>query len=124
MALGMVSYILWHDTRVVLMLNNFVVGLGVGFCFLGIAVITSAAAPFGTLGIAQAVSAVARTVGGAVGTAAVGAVLAAGAAEGTSAPTEQAYMWAFGLLIGSSFLAALLSLALRRRPAGPKGVSQ
>ena len=108
---------LWHADAVQVCAGLLVEGCGIGLAFAGIASAVVDSVPADRTGVAAGINTICRTVGGAVGTAACGALLAASAAtSGTGRPAAGAYRLAFA---GFAIALALSAVAARRAP-GPR----
>lgn len=117
-ALGYLSFVLFHETRVEILVGSVVMGAGFGLAFAAMSNLIVAAVPPAQTGVASGMNANIRTVGGAIGAAVMASVVTAGAAPG-GLPQESGYTNGFLILTGAlllSALAALLIPAVRRDP--------
>jgi len=117
-ALGYLSFVLLHGTRVEIVGGSLVMGAGFGLAFAAMSNLIVAAVPPAQTGVASGMNANIRTVGGAIGAAVMASVVTAGAAPG-GLPRESGYTHGFLLLTGAlvlSAIAALLIPAVRRDP--------
>ena len=110
----------FHDEpwQVVLAMSGLSVGVGFAFAAMA-ALITEAVEPTET-GIATGINTVMRTVGAVVGAQVGAAILTATTLEGTSVPTEGAYVTAFALAAVAAGFAAAIAVFVtppRRRRA-------
>jgi MFS family permease len=99
--------------------------VGVGFAFAAMAaLITEAVEPTET-GIATGINTVMRTIGAVVGAQVGAAILTATTLDGTSVPTEGAYVTAFALAAVAAGFAAVIAVFVTppRRRRGRAGVA-
>jgi len=90
----------------------FVQGLAIGASFVVMPTMILAAVPPEQTGSAVALNQVLRTLGGSIGSATVGAVLAAATLPGALLPAERGYVLAFaGTAVGCALLTLVLALA-------------
>jgi EmrB/QacA subfamily drug resistance transporter len=117
-ATGFFALALAHDHRWQVFAATTLVGVGFGCAFASMANVIVAAVPQSQTGVASGMNANIRTIGGAVGSAAMATVVTAHAGAG-GLPEESGYITGF-LLLGSALLAsglaALLIPAMRRDP--------
>ncbi|MGC5345292.1 MFS transporter [Streptomyces sp. AM 4-1-1] len=90
-------------------------GFGLGLAYTAMPAAINSAVPAAQSGIANGMNAVFRTVGGAVGTAALGATLAGDTIEQLGLPTLGAYRQAFWITAFCCLVAAAAPLAFRVR---------
>lgn len=112
--LGVVTALLarWHDELWQLLAATFVQGLAIGAGYVLMATMVADAVERDRLGAAAGLNHVLRTLGGAVGSAAVGAVVAAATLPGQRLPAERAYTMSLtGTAVGCAVLALLLFCA-------------
>ncbi|MFI2641540.1 MFS transporter [Streptomyces sp. NPDC018610] len=107
-----------------LYLASAVFGFGVGLAYTAMPAAINSAVPIEQSGIANGMNAVFRTVGGAVGTAVLGSVLAGDTIEGLPLPTLGAYQEAFWITAVGCFVAAVAPLAIRTPVNSGKPVAQ
>lgn len=113
-ALGFVLLSEWHGSVAEVCVGLTVQGCGIGLAFAGIALLTVEAVPAGMTGVATGINTIFRTVGGAIGTTAAGAVLA-----GSSAAGEPSAPWAYTTVFaGCSAALVLTALVARSVPGG------
>jgi MFS family permease len=110
-AMGFLAVLNGHP--VCLYLASGVFGFGVGLAYTAMPAAINSAVPLEQSGIANGMNAVFRTVGGAVGTAVLGATLASDTIEGLPLPTLDAYQTAFWITAIGCFVAAVAPLAIR-----------
>jgi MFS family permease len=89
-------------------------GFGIGLAFAAMPAVINANVPRDMTGVANGMNSVLRTVGGAVGTAVLGAILSAVTIPGTQAPSLGAYQVCFGLLAAGCFVSAVIAVLLPR----------
>jgi EmrB/QacA subfamily drug resistance transporter len=110
----------WHDEPWHILVEMFVLGVGVGFAFAAMAtLITQAVRPTET-GVATGMNTVMRTVGGVVGGQVGAALLAAYTIRGTNVPSEDGFTIAFAIaaiaaLVGAGFAVLITPPGSRRR---------
>jgi MFS family permease len=105
-----------HDERWQVVAASAALGLGVGAAFAAmVALITENVDPR-EMGIATGMNTVVRMVGAVVGGQLGAALLTAQTIGDTSAPSESAFVWAFGLAAVSAFAAAAVAASITRRP--------
>jgi EmrB/QacA subfamily drug resistance transporter len=115
-ALAVVSFVLLvvrHETALELLTAAVFLGGGVAFAFSSMANLIVDAVPQSDVGIATGINTIMRTVGGAFGSAAVTAVLAADIAP-TGLPLESGYTTAFVLSTVAGLLAVLAAWLVPR----------
>jgi MFS family permease len=127
--LDMVFLTFFHDQLWQMYGGMFVQGLAIGASFVVMPTMILAAVPPEQTGSAVALNQVLRTLGGSIGSATVGAVLATATLKGELLPAEHGYTLAFaGTAVGCALLAVVLllapflhyrrDLAVRTAPAG------
>ncbi|MFJ6216934.1 MFS transporter [Streptomyces sp. NPDC092296] len=89
-------------------------GLGVGLAYAAMPAYINGAVPAAQSGIANGMNAVLRTVGGAIGTAVMGAVLTGDTIPTLGLPTLDAYRHAFWITAAGCLIAAAVPFAIRR----------
>ncbi|MFF4650644.1 MFS transporter [Streptomyces sp. NPDC001380] len=89
-------------------------GLGVGLAYAAMPAYINGAVPAEQSGIANGMNAVLRTVGGAIGTAVMGAVLTGDTIPAIGLPTLDAYRHAFWITAVGCLVAAVVPFAIRR----------
>ncbi|MFJ4518185.1 MFS transporter [Streptomyces sp. NPDC088816] len=110
-AMGFLAVVNGHPVDIYL--ASAVFGFGVGLAYTAMPAAINSAVPMEQSGVANGMNAVFRTVGGAVGTAVLGATLASDTIEGLPLPTLGAYQEAFSITAIGCFAAAIASLAIR-----------
>ena len=106
-----------HDAWWHLALGGLLLGAGVAFAFASMANLIVAAVEQSEVGVATGINTVARTIGGAFGSAVSTAVLASTAGAG-GLPSGTGYRAAFGLAAAMALLAAVSALRVpHRQPA-------
>jgi EmrB/QacA subfamily drug resistance transporter len=119
--LSVVSYLLLvvrHETPFELLLAGVFLGAGVALGLASMANLIVAAVPQSVVGVATGINTIMRTAGGAFGSAAVTAILAANVA-GSGLPTEDGYTIAFVSAVLVGLLAVLAAWLVPRRTASP-----
>jgi MFS family permease len=123
-ALSVVSFLILvvrHGTPLDLLIAALFLGGGVAFAFSSMANLIVDAVPQADVGIATGINTIMRTVGGAFGSAAVTAVLAARIEPGSGLPLEGGYTTAFVLSTVAGLLAVLAAwLVPRLRAVVPR----
>jgi EmrB/QacA subfamily drug resistance transporter len=117
-ALGYLSFVLLHGTRVEVLAGSVVMGAGFGLAFAAMSNLIVAAVPPHQTGVASGMNANIRTIGGAIGAAVMASVVTAGSGA-TGLPRESGYTNGFLVLTGALVLsaaAALLIPTVRRDP--------
>jgi predicted MFS family arabinose efflux permease len=94
--------------------NTFVQGLAIGCSFVVMPTLILGAVPPDQTGSSIALNQVLRTLGGSIGSAATGAVLASATVHGSLLPSDRGYTLAFaGTAVGCALLATLLFVGPR-----------
>ena len=107
--LNMAFLTFFHDRLWQVYAGMFVQGLAIGASFVVMPTMILAAVPAEQTGSAVALNQVLRTLGGSIGSATVGAVLAAATLRGELLPAEHGYTLAFaGTAVGCALLAVVL----------------
>ena len=101
----------WH-----ILLASPVVGLGFGLAFAAMSTVVVEAVPASQTGVASGMNANIRTIGGAVGSAAIGTVVVSSAGA-SGLPAESGWTTAFLLMSAAALLAAVAGLLIPRRYA-------
>lgn len=120
-AVAMVYLAVRHGAESDLYLSSAVFGLGVGLAYAAMPAYINGAVPAEQSGIANGMNAVLRTVGGAVGTAVMGAILTGDLIPGlpVALPTLDAYQHAFWVAAAVCLIAAAVPFAIRRIKTTP-----
>ncbi|MFD0632670.1 hypothetical protein ACFQ9X_14780 [Catenulispora yoronensis] len=98
-----------HGSPVDVVIASGLLGVGVGMAYAAMPAYINASVPVQQSGIANGMNAVLRTVGGAIGTAVTGAILAANVkqvAPGVALPTIDAYSHSFVVAAALAVVAA------------------
>ncbi|MER5867142.1 MFS transporter [Kitasatospora sp. NPDC002040] len=113
---GMVYLALRHGAEGDIYLSSAVFGLGVGLAYAAMPAYINGAVPVEQSGIANGMNAVLRTVGGAIGTAVMGAILTGDLIPKLPVPlpTLDAYKHAFWVAAVVCLIAAVVPFAIRR----------
>jgi len=113
-----------HGTGIEVCTGLVVEGAGIGLAFAGIAALAVDGVPADRTGVAAGMNTICRTVGGAVGTTASGALLATSAASsGTGHPAPAAYTVAFLGFAGALALSALIAASGDRPSPQRRGLA-
>lgn len=110
-AVALVLQALWHDEIWHMLVSNALVGLGVGVAFACLASLVVAAVPADQTGVASGMNANIRTIGGAVGSAAMGGIVTAHLTS-SGLPSEAGYTIGFLALAGAFTVAAVAALLI------------
>ncbi|MYW01295.1 MFS transporter [Streptomyces sp. SID3343] len=102
-------------------------GFGLGLAFSAMPALINDNVPADMTGVANGMNSVLRTVGGATGTAVLGAILGAVTVDGTTAqaagvahaPSLTAYLICFGMLATGCVIAALMTVSIPTTPRTP-----
>jgi MFS family permease len=108
-SVGMLFLALIHDQEWTIYVAMGIVGIGIGFAFSAMSNLVVEAVPMTQTGVATGMNANVRTIGGAIGTQVVSAVIVAGVADG-AIPHEHGYIVAF-LVMGIALALAGISAA-------------
>jgi MFS family permease len=108
-ALGTLGLTLVHDQLWQIVIETAVLGFAFGLAFAAMSNLVVDAVPQTQTGVASGMNANIRTVGGALGGAVLASVITAGARP-DGFPVEAGYTLAFGLLVVTSTLAALVAV--------------
>jgi MFS family permease len=115
-----------HDARIDIYLGTVMLGIGIGLAFAAMANLTVEAVPADMTGIASAINAIMRQIGGAVGAQVSAAIVSAHFVLGGRFPAESGYTAAFVMSGAGAIVALLVTFAIppRRaavaaRPASP-----
>lgn len=110
-AVALVLQALWHDAIWHMLVSNALVGLGMGVAFACLASLVVAAVPADQTGVASGMNANIRTIGGAIGSAAMGGIVTAHVTA-SGLPTEAGYTIGFLALAGAFTVAAIAALLI------------
>jgi EmrB/QacA subfamily drug resistance transporter len=105
-----------HDERWQVVAASVALGVGVGAAFAAMVALIAENVDPREMGIATGMNTVVRVVGAVVGGQVGAALLTAQTIGDTSAPSESAFVWAFGLGAVTAFAAAAVAAAITRRP--------
>lgn len=122
-AVGLLAAALLHQEAWQLALANALTGLGSGCSFAVLANVVVDAAPAGRTGVAAGLNANLRTIGGAVGSAALASIVTRHVLPGGWA-AESGYVVGFTVLAAASALAGLVAVLGAARAGLPDQVSQ
>jgi EmrB/QacA subfamily drug resistance transporter len=114
--LSLLVLTLTHDHLWGLLLSGALIGIGIAGAYSGSANLIVAAVPQHEVGVATGINTVARSVGGAFGTAVSTALLLSQTPAGSEFPTDGGYTLAFAVAVGVGILALLVALAVPREP--------
>ncbi|WP_235502653.1 MULTISPECIES: MFS transporter [unclassified Kitasatospora] len=123
-AVGLGYLALRHGAEGDIYLSSAVFGLGVGLAYAAMPAYINGAVPVEQSGIANGMNAVLRTVGGAIGTAVMGAILTGDLIPNLPVPlpTLDAYQHAFWVAGAMCLVAAVVPFAIRRIKTTPAPV--
>jgi EmrB/QacA subfamily drug resistance transporter len=107
-SLGYLFLAVMHDARIDIYLGALLLGLGIGLAFAATANLIVEAVPQEVTGVASAINAIMRTVGGAIGAQISAAVVSAHFVLGGRFPAESGFTTAFAM----SAIAAAVALAV------------
>ena len=113
---------LLHDARIDIYLGSVLLGIGIGLAFAAMANLTVEAVPMNMTGIASAINAIMRQIGGAIGAQVSAAIVSAHLVLGGTFPAESGYPIAFARS-GVGALAALgvtFAIPAREEPSGAR----
>jgi EmrB/QacA subfamily drug resistance transporter len=106
-----------HDQKLDIYIGSVLLGLGIALAFAAASNLIVEAVPQEITGVASAVNAVMRTIGGAIGAQISAAIVSAHFVLGGRFPAESGFSTAFALSAGGAFVAFLLVFAIpARRP--------
>ncbi|MGW6249608.1 MFS transporter [Streptomyces roseolus] len=123
--LDLVALALWRDHMPVLVLGTFLLGAGVGAAYAVMPLLIVRHVPPSETGSATSFNQVLRTIGGAVGSAAISAIMVAFTPAGSLLPSDTGYTAALLVTAGTTLLgvAAAVVLPPRRDTSFPATVS-
>ena len=107
----------FHDARIDIYLASVLLGLGVGLALAAMANLVVEAVPPDVTGVASAINAIMRTIGGAVGAQVAAAIVSASVDEGALYPAESGFTGAFTMSALGSLVALLVCFAIPSRSA-------
>ena len=108
-----------HDARIDIYLGSVLLGIGIGLAFAAMANLTVEAVPMNMTGIASAINAIMRQIGGAIGAQVSAAIVSAHLVLGGTFPAESGYTTAF-VISGVGAIVALgvtFAIPARETPA-------
>jgi EmrB/QacA subfamily drug resistance transporter len=124
LALGALSSMLsytwlaaFHDAKIDIYLASVLLGFGVGLALAAMANLVVEAVPPTVTGVATAINAIMRTIGGAIGAQVAAAIVSASLTEGAAYPAESGFTGAFTLSAVGSLVALLVCFAIPARAA-------
>ena len=107
----------FHGARIDIYLASVLLGLGVGMALAAMANLVVEAVPPDVTGVASAINAIMRTIGGAVGAQVAAAIVSGSIAAGASYPAESGFTGAFTMSALASLVALLVCFAIPSRAA-------
>jgi EmrB/QacA subfamily drug resistance transporter len=107
----------FHDARIDIYLASVLLGLGVGMALAAMANLVVEAVPPDVTGVASAINAIMRTIGGAVGAQVAAAIVSGSLAAGALYPAESGFTGAFTMSALASLVALLVCFAIPSRAA-------
>jgi MFS family permease len=106
-----------HGARIDIYLSSVLLGLGVGLALAAMANLVVEAVPPDVTGVASAINAIMRTIGGAVGAQVAAAIVSASLSDGARYPAESGFTGAFTMSALGSVVALLVCFAIPSRSA-------
>jgi EmrB/QacA subfamily drug resistance transporter len=106
-----------HDTRIDIYLAGALLGLGIGLAFAAMANLVVEAVPVEVTGVASAINAIMRQIGGAVGAQVAAAIVSASYVAGGRYPAESGFTGAFVMSAIASLVALGVCFAIPSREA-------
>jgi EmrB/QacA subfamily drug resistance transporter len=107
----------FHGARIDIYLASVLLGLGVGMALAAMANLVVEAVPPDVTGVATAINAIMRTIGGAVGAQVAAAIVSGSIAAGARFPSESGFTGAFTMSALGSLVALLVCFAIPSRAA-------
>jgi MFS family permease len=107
----------FHDDRIHMYLAPALLGLGIGLAFAAMANLIVEAVPVEMTGVASAINAIMRQIGGAVGAQVAAAIVSASLIAGGRYPAEKGYTGAFAMSAVASLVAFAVCFAIPSRDA-------
>ena len=104
-----------HDARIDIYLGSVLLGIGIGLAFAAMANLTVEAVPPNMTGIASAINAIMRQIGGAIGAQVSAAIVSAHLVLGGRFPAESGYTTAFVMSGAAAIVALLVTFAIPAR---------
>jgi MFS family permease len=105
----------FHGARIDIYLSSVLLGLGVGLALAAMANLVVEAVPPDVTGVASAINAIMRTIGGAIGAQVAAAIVSGALAEGAQYPAESGFTGAFAMSAAASAVALLVCFAIPSR---------
>ena len=105
----------FHGARIDIYLASVLLGLGVGMALAAMGNLVVEAVPPDVTGVASAINAIMRTIGGAVGAQVSAAIVSGSIAAGASYPAESGFTGAFTMSAVASLVAVLVCFAIPSR---------
>ena len=105
----------FHGARIDIYLSSVLLGLGVGLALAAMANLVVEAVPPDVTGVASAINAIMRTIGGAIGAQVAAAIVSGALAEGAQYPAESGFTGAFAMSAAASGVALLVCFAIPSR---------
>jgi MFS family permease len=106
-----------HDARIDIYVAGALLGLGIGFAFAAMANLIVEAVPVEVTGVASAINAIMRSIGGAVGAQLAAAIVSASFVAGGRYPAESGFTGAFAMSAVASLAALAVCFAIPSREA-------
>jgi EmrB/QacA subfamily drug resistance transporter len=106
-----------HDARIDIYLASALLGLGIGLAFAAMANLVVEAVPVEVTGVASAINAIMRQIGGAVGAQVAAAIVTASYVAGGRYPAESGFTGAFTMSAIASLVALVVCFAIPSRDA-------
>ena len=107
----------FHSARIDIYLSSVLLGLGVGLALAAMANLVVEAVPPDVTGVASAINAIMRTIGGAIGAQVAAAIVSDALSEGAQYPAESGFTGAFAMSAAASAVALLVCFAIPSRAA-------
>jgi EmrB/QacA subfamily drug resistance transporter len=104
-----------HDARIDIYLSSVLLGIGIGLAFAAMANLTVEAVPADMTGIASAINAIMRQIGGAIGAQVSAAIVSAHLVTGGRFPAESGYTTAFAMSGAAAIVALFVTFAIPAR---------
>jgi EmrB/QacA subfamily drug resistance transporter len=105
----------FHGARIDIYLSSVLLGLGVGLALAAMANLVVEAVPPDVTGVATAINAIMRTIGGAIGAQVAAAIVSGALSEGALYPAESGFTGAFAMSAAASGVALLVCFAIPSR---------
>ncbi len=109
----------FHDQKIDIYLASVLLGLGVGLALAAMANLVVEAVPPSVTGVASAINAIMRTIGGAIGAQVAAAIVSASLVEGSAYPAESGFTGAFTMSAVGSLVALAVCFAIPARARAP-----